>query len=190
MDLDDLDIFSKLSTGTFAMISGLAIIGLITYLIYVVIPIDDSTVRIFSLLVFILGISIPVFFFMEDLVGVSDIVGKMATGITGAIIAWITYHGSTALELSGSELAQYIVLPAILTLLTSLILIRGVVISIIEGGGFSSREWRSGGMEFDDDDDLFDEDEDFDDASDEYDVEVDEDIHDDQELFPEEKDKW
>ncbi len=185
MDIDNIDIFSKLSTGTFALISGLAIIGIITYLIYVIIPIEESTVLFFSILTFALGILIPVFFFMEDLAGISDIVGKFMAGVVVAVIVWISYHSSTALDMSGTELSLYIILPAVFTFLTSLVLVKGVVISLMEGEGIGGGGWDS---------ESYDDDETWDDESDEdefeYGSDSDEDIHKDHELFPEEKHKW
>ncbi len=189
MDLDDLDIFSRFSTGTFALVSGLAIIGIITYMIYVIIPIPDNTVLLFSVLTFVLGILIPVLFFMEDLVGVMDIVGKLLTGITVAVIGWITYHGSTALELNGTDLSLYIVLPAVFTFLTSLILVKGVIISLMEGEGIGGGGWRR--ERYDDDELSGDEDED-EEFEERYEIEFEshDHAHKENELFPEEKHRW
>ncbi len=187
MDIDD--IFSTIPAGIFALISGAAIIGIITYLIYIIIPVldENSVVFFFSILTFVLGIFIPIFFFMEDLAGVSDIIGKFMAGIIVAGIVWVSYHSSTALELNGTELTLYIILPAIFTFLTSLVLVRGVVISLLEGEGLGGGGWETESSDeeiWEDEYDESDEDE-F-----EFESESDEDIHKDHELFPEEKHRW
>lgn len=143
MDLDDLDIFDRYSTGTFALISGMAIIGIVTYFLYVILPLLDGQqmVFFFSVLAFVFGIFIPLFFFMEDLGGSSDILGKFLAGIVVAAIVWISYHNYNTEGLDGTGLSLYIVLPSIFTFFTSLTLVKGVVISLIEEGGFGGGGW-------------------------------------------------
>ncbi len=188
MDLDDLDIFDRYSTGTFALISGMAIIGIVTYFLYVILPLLDGRqmVFFFSVLAFVFGIFIPMFFFMEDLGGSSDILGKFLAGTVVAAIIWISYHNYNTEGLDGLELGLYIVLPAVFTFWTSLTLVKGVVIPLLEEGGFGGGGWE--GVEED-----YEEEEDYD-----YDVE-DDDLElepespeqrreKDEELFPEERD--
>ena len=143
MDLDDLDIFEQYSSGTFALVSGMAIIGIVTYFIYVILGLRDGQEMIFffSILAFTLGIFIPIFFFMEELGGSSDILGKFLSGIIVAAIVWISYHNYNAEGLNGTELSIYIILPAFFTFMTSLILVKGVVMPLLEEGGFGGGGW-------------------------------------------------
>lgn len=154
MDLDDLDIFSQYSVGTFALISGMAIIGTITYFIYVIFPYTNDPIFFYSVIPFGLGILIPPFFFLDDLTETSDIFGKFLAGTVVAVMVWIAFHSGTQanLDLSNLEFVKLIVLPGIFTFITSLLLFRGVAVPLIEEGRFGggSGEWE--GIEFDEED--------------------------------------
>ncbi|MFO7991277.1 MAG: hypothetical protein R6U61_03160 [Thermoplasmata archaeon] len=193
MDLYDLDIFERYSTGTFALISGMAIIGTVTYFIYVIMGLEQW-VFFYSVLAFILGVFIAPFFFLEDLTGSSDIIGKFLSGVVAAAIVWIGYQSGTSQNLSGIELTLYIVLPAIFTFITSLLLTRGVLVPMIEGGELGGgREWSGTDYEEDEwEEEEFDED-----IEDEYEEETEPssverraEEHREKDLFPEEEDSW
>lgn len=139
MDLDDLNIFDRYSTSTFALVLGMAIIGTITYIIYVIAPLyaDDRPVFFISLLVMIFGIFIPVSFFLEMILDViPDVVGKFVSGVLVAGIVWTLYHANTSEGVGGGGLTLFIVLPALFTILTSLIMVRGVIIPLNEQSEF------------------------------------------------------
>ncbi len=143
MDLDDLNIFEKYSTGTFALVLGMAIIGTITYIIYVLGPLygDHRSVFLLSFLVITLGIFIPFCFFVEMIFDdIPDVVGKFLAGLLFAGIVWTSYHTNTSEGIVGAELVLYMALPALFSILTSLVLFRGVVIPVIEDSGFGV-EW-------------------------------------------------
>ncbi len=139
MDLDDLNIFDRYSTSTFALVLGMAIIGTITYIIYVIAPLyaDERPVFFISLLVMIFGIFIPISFFLEMILDViPDVVGKFISGALPAVIAWTLYHANTSEGVGGGGLVLFIVLPALFTILTSLIMVRGVIIPLNEQSEF------------------------------------------------------
>ncbi|MFO8108977.1 MAG: hypothetical protein R6U17_00415 [Thermoplasmata archaeon] len=166
MDLDDLNIFDRFSTGAFALVLGMAIIGTITYIIYVITPLFgvDSSVFLLSILVIILGIFIPLFFFIENIFDmIPDVIGKFLAGLLFAGIAWTAYHSYDTQGVGGIDMVLYMILPSLFAILTSLILVRGVIIPMTEGVEFE--------MDFDDEegiitadepdeDDLFEEEED------------------------------
>ncbi len=175
MDLDDLNIFENFSTGTFALALGMGLIGTITYIIYILGPLygDDRSVFLLSFLVIILGVFIPFSFFVEMLFDdIPDVVGKFLAGLLFAAIVWTSYHTSSSEGVGGWGLVKYMVLPALFSILNSLILFRGVVIPITEESDY-----------------VVDWDEDEEDEGIIIDDEEEEDIEDeDSDLFPEEMD--
>ncbi len=195
MDLYDLDIFDRYSTGTFALISGMAIIGTVTYFIYVIMGLGEW-VFFYSVLAFILGVFIAPFFFLEELTGSSNILGKFLSGIVAAAIVWVGYQSGTSQNLSSIKLTLYIVLPAIFTFITSLILTRGVLVPLIEegelGGGkewsgtdYEEDEWEDEGLEEDEW-----EEEEYEEEYEPSSVESRAEEHREKDLFPEEEDSW
>ncbi|GEM_PF-4543943 len=178
MDLDDLNIFEKYSTGTFALVLGMAIIGTITYVIYVLAPLygPDRSIFLLSFLVIILGVFIPFSFFIEMLFDdIPDVVGKFVAGILFAGIVWTSYHAATSEDVVGNDLVLYMVLPAFFSILTALIAVRGVLIPTLEESSFTV-DWDEGEESIIDD---------------EGDEEHPLDDEDDEELFPEEiDDSW
>ncbi len=161
MDLDDLDIFSQYSVGTFALISGMAIIASITYFIYVIFEHVGTSIFFYSVIPFGLGILIPPFFFLDDLTETSDIFGKFLSGTVVAVMVWIGFHAGTQAELdfaNSLEFIMLIVLPGIFTFITSLLLFRGVAVPLIEEREFGgdSGEWT--GIELEEDEEIEEED--------------------------------
>jgi len=189
MDLDDLDIFSRYSVGTFALISGMAIIGSITYFIYVIFGHVNTSLFFYSVIPFGLGILIPPFFFLEDLTEISDIFGKFLSGTVVAVMVWIAFHAGTqaGLGLTSFEFVKFIVLPGIFTFITSLLLFRGVAVPLIEEREFGdSGGWT--GIELGEEDEEEFEDEDFEEETPKKKKRRGTKPYSDDDLFPEERD--
>lgn len=141
MDLDDLNIFDKLTTGTFALISGILIIATVTFFIYTIYPLLSGNVRAFSyaIIALILGILAPLFFFIEDLFDISDIIGKFIAGISIAVLVVILINIYMTFDL-GSWLKPFphVLLSGIMGIITSLFLVRGVIVPAY--GGYAEPE--------------------------------------------------
>ena len=189
MDLDDLDIFSRYSVGTFALISGMAIIGSITYFIYVIFGHVNTSLFFYSVIPFGLGILIPPFFFLEDLTETSDIFGKFLSGTVVAVMVWIAFPAGTQAGsgLTSLEFVNFIVLPGIFTFITSLLVFRGVAVPLIEEKEFGdSGGWT--GIELEDEDEEEFEDEDFEEKTPKKKKRRGTKPYSDDDLFPEERD--
>jgi len=136
MDLDDLNIFDKLSTGTFALISGILIIATVTIFIYTIFPLlsNDGLGFTYAIVALILGIIAPLFFFIEDLFDVSDIIGKFIAGISIAVLVVILINIYATFNL-GSWLKPFphVLLSGIMGFVTSLFLVRGVIVPAYGG---------------------------------------------------------
>lgn len=131
MDLDDLNIFDKLSTGTFALLSGILIIATVTIFIYTIYPLLSGYELgfIYAMVGLVLGIIAPLFFFIEDLFDISDIIGKFVAGISIAILVVILINIYATFDL-GSWLKPFpqVLLSGIMGFVTSLFLVRGVIV--------------------------------------------------------------
>ncbi len=147
MDLEDFNPFEKASPGIFALITGMVLILTTTYFIYQILPDSGEPFFQYALIVIVLGAVIsPLFFlenFFESFLG-SDVVGKFLAGIMVALIAWVFYHNWSIEGLSGGKISVYLLVPAILAFLTTLLLVRGVIIPILdEAELWGEEEWDS-----------------------------------------------
>lgn len=190
MDLDDLNIFDKLSTGTFALISGILIIATVTIFIYTIYPLLSGYELgfIYAVAALILGIIAPFFFFIEELFDISDIIGKFVAGISIAIMVVILINIFMTFDL-GSWMKPFpqVLLSGIMGFITSLFLVRGVIVPAY--GGYvepDSKGWRYEEEETvstSEDEDLY--------RSTESKKSKEEDLEKDEETFPEEEeDPW
>ena len=131
MDLDDLNIFDKLSAGTFALISGVVIIATLTFYVYSIHPLlsTDKLAFIYAIVCLILGVIAPLFYFVEDLFNISDLVGKFISGISLSVLVVILINVYMTFDL-GNWLKPFpqILLSAIFGFITSMFLIRVVIV--------------------------------------------------------------
>lgn len=152
MDLDDLNIFDKLSAGTFALISGVIIIATITFFVYSIYPLFSANEMafVYAIVSLVLAVIIPLFYFVEDLFNVSDLVGKFISGISLSVLVVILINVYINFDL-GKWLKPFpeILLSAILGFITSMFLIRGVIVPAF--GGYVDPKGR--GWHFDDKED-------------------------------------
>ena len=145
MDLDDLNIFDTLSTGTFALISGILIIATVTYFIYSIYPLLSGNEMgfVYAIVALALGIIAPLFFFIEELFEVSDIIGKFIAGISIAVLVVILLNIYMTFDLgSWGKPFPHVLISGIFGLVTSLFLVRGVIVPAY--GGYvetESSEW-------------------------------------------------
>ncbi len=149
MDLDDLNIFDKLSAGTFALISGIVIIVTIAFFVYSVYPLfsSDKLAFTYAIVSLVLAVIAPLFYFVEDLFNISDLVGKFISGISLSVLVIILINVYATFDL-GKWLKPFpqILLSAILGFITSMFLIRGVIVPAF--GGYVDPKGR--GWHFDD----------------------------------------
>lgn len=136
MDLDDLNIFDKLSAGTFALISGVIIIATITFFVYSVYPLlsTDKLAFTYAIISLVLGVIAPLFYFIEELFNINDLVGKFISGISLSVLVVILINVYMTFDL-GKWLKPFpeILLSAILGFITSMFLIRGVIVPAFGG---------------------------------------------------------
>lgn len=136
-ELEDLNIFNKYSMETFALVSGMAIIGTGAYLFYVIYPLftGDKSAFFFSLLGLAMCALAPLMFYLSELTDISSIVGKFIAGVTIAGFLTLLYQVSRVRTLIVSK--HYyplleILLTGIFSGITSFFLVRGVIVPILE----------------------------------------------------------
>jgi len=131
MDVESLDdYFSEFSESILAILAGVVIIITIWFFIEAVIPLwsDNSILLIYAFVLLFVGVIAPIAFYISELTLWPDLVGKLITGITGAIflvliIQVITSHDSSKLP--------EIVFSGLLGLSSSLLLTRGVLVPLL-----------------------------------------------------------
>ncbi len=140
VDLDDINIFEKYDSGTFALISGMFMIATATYIIYFVSPkaIDNTSVFYYAMISLVLTVFTPVLFYMSTLVDFSEIIGKFLSGITLAVFGTLIYHVSQEMDIgTWFYPIPRILLTGIFGFITSFLFIRGVAVQKIE----ENEEW-------------------------------------------------
>ncbi|MFO7792244.1 MAG: hypothetical protein R6W73_04575 [Candidatus Saliniplasma sp.] len=170
IDLEDLDIFYKYDTGTFALISGMFMIATATYIIYGVSPkVTGETIFYYAMAALTLTVLTPILFYLSALIEFSEIVGKFSSGITLAVFGTLIYHMTQSIEI-GEWLYPIprIIVTGILGFATSFLFVRGVAVQMREDSG----SW------IEDEEDLAE------------DVEPEEDIEEEDKFLEEEDEPW
>ncbi len=141
--IDTDELFKTERAGLYALIGGMSIIGIVIYFIYLIMPLwnEDPMIFFFSFVTLLMGVLIPVFFFLRPLTGYSGIVGKFVSGVITAIIIWLGYHLHRTQDYGPFELTLYIALPTIFTAVTSFILVRGVIMPLMEEREMGGYGW-------------------------------------------------
>ncbi|MFW6040939.1 MAG: hypothetical protein ACOC85_03800 [Thermoplasmatota archaeon] len=146
VDMNDLNIFDKLSTGSLALISGMAIIGTATFILSVIFPLfrTDPSVFYFSMISLCLCGAAPLFLHLDDLFDFPDVIAKFMAGALLAGFAALLFHVNQSREL-GSWLYPIpeVFLTGLFSFITIYLLIKGVVIPIMQ----SKNERRTRGWE-------------------------------------------
>ncbi len=127
MDTDKF--FSKFSEGILAILAGISIIITISFFVYVVgqfLP-DKQWLFVFSLIAVIVGVIAPISFYISELTVWPDLLGKLITGITIALLAVLLVNVYLSYEVG--ELLR-VFLSGILGLFSSLLLVRGVLVPL------------------------------------------------------------
>ncbi len=127
MDMEDF--FSESSEGLLAILAGIAIIITISFFVYVVgqhIP-DEPILFVFPLVAVIVGALAPISFYISELTTWPDLIGKLVTGITIAILVVLIINMNMSYEVS--DLIE-VLLSGVLGLSSSLLLVRGVLVPI------------------------------------------------------------
>ncbi len=133
MDLEDIEnLFSDVSEGVQALISGVALIITLIFFVYAVIPIygDHPNVVLFSLLSLLVCFLAPFFFRLPDMTLVPDVLGWLLTGIAIAIFGWIIFHAGYYIDILS---LGYILPSGLLGFASSLPLTEGVLIPLYGG---------------------------------------------------------
>ncbi len=151
MDLESIE--GYFSEGTLALMSGVAIIVTITFFIYEIIPLfsDRPMIFMFSVIALIVCVISSISFYLFEITLLSDVIGKLLTGLTVTIFAVILFHVGRAYGISS---LPEVALIGFLGFASTLPLTRGVLIPLF-GHGVSE----SSGKEFEEIDEI-DEDED------------------------------
>lgn len=141
--LDTDELFKSERAGLYALIGGMSIIGIVIYFIYLIMPLwsEDPIIFFFSFVTLLMGILIPVFFFLKPLTGHSGIVGKFISGVISAIIIWFGFHIHRTYDYGAVGLILYIALPTIFTAITTFILVRGVILPLMEERDMGGYGW-------------------------------------------------
>ncbi len=128
MDIEN--ILSRYSDELLAIFSGIVIIFTIYFFLTVVVPLwsEKSSLVIFSLITLIVGVIIPLSFYISDVTVWPDPVGKMITGISIAIFLILVIHIS--LSYGTSNLGE-VLFSGLLGLSSSLLLVRGVLVPMM-----------------------------------------------------------
>ncbi|MFP4000665.1 MAG: hypothetical protein ACLFU5_02045 [Thermoplasmata archaeon] len=156
MDLSGIeDLFSEISEGLLALISGIAIIITVIFFVYAIIPLygDQNSIVWFSLLSLLVCFLTPVFFRTPDMSTVPDVLGWLMAGITIALFGWMVFHTGYYINFSG---LGYIIPSGLLGFASGLPLTEGVLIPLFSGEGLRAFEF-SGKSEKDEDEEDFEE---------------------------------
>lgn len=150
VDWDMFDIFEKYDTGTFALVSGMAMIATATFIIYAVSPkaTGDTTTFYYAMIALCLTVLSPFLFYLGTLVDFPDILGKFTSGITLAVFGTLIYHVSQSMAI-GEWLYPIprIFFTGIFGFITSFLFFRGVAVQLVE----QKEEIR---MEFDEEEEI------------------------------------
>ncbi len=123
------DIFSEMSEGLQALISGVVLIITAIFLIYAVFPIygDHPIIVLFSILALVVCFLAPVFFRLPEMTLVPDVVGWLLTGVSIAIFGWIIFHGGYFIDIVS---LRYIFPAGLLGFASSIPLTEGVLLPL------------------------------------------------------------
>ncbi len=140
MAYEGSNLFSRYSPGAFALVSGAAMIGMIFYIIWVILPTlsSDPYVFLFSMLSLIFCAIAPPLYYLDQLSDYSDIMGKFTSGAALMVFGVLLIQVINVYSLSPSKLfypMPRIIITGLLALLTSFIWIRGVIVPL-SGEGF------------------------------------------------------
>ncbi len=130
MGLEKIDeVLSDMSEGILALVSGIAIIITITFIIYEVGPLldDKSGIFAFSLISLLVCVVSSISFYLSDITLLPDVGGKLITGLTLALFGVILFHvGNTY----GASELPVVILTGSLGFASSLPLVKGVLIPV------------------------------------------------------------
>lgn len=137
LDLEDINLFNKYSMETFALVSGMAIIGTGAYLFYVIYPLftGDKSAFFFSLLGLAMCALAPLMFYLSELTDISSIAGKFIAGVIIAGFATLLFQVTRERTLIfGQHYYPFIeiLLTGVFSGITSFFLVRGVIVPILE----------------------------------------------------------
>ena len=152
MVFDEVNIFEKLSTGSLALISGMAIIATGTFFAYIIYPLleSDPTVFYYTVIGLSLCIAAPLFFYLDEIINFSDILGKFTSGALLAGFAALLFHINQSFDIEGWLYPiLHIFLTGLFSFITVFILVRGVIVPIARDRQEkkipeSNKEWDSG----------------------------------------------
>lgn len=135
LDLEEFNIFNKYSMETFALVSGMALIGTGAYLFYVIYPLYPHSPFLYSFLGLAMCALAPLMFYLSELTDTSSIMGKFISGITLASFLTMLFQVTRERTLTFGE--HYfpfteIFLTGLFSGITSFLLVRGVVVPILE----------------------------------------------------------
>ncbi len=186
MDWENLDdAFSEFSDGMLALLSGIAIIITITFIIYEVWPLlsDQRMIFVFSISALIVSVVASISFYLSSITMLPDVVGKLITGLTVAIFGVILFHVSRTYGISS---LPEIVLLGFLGFASALPLAKGVLVPLLgedttfEVSGSDEEEFEDieeeelEGIEGDEDEFEYEIEEDIEGDEDEFEYEIDE----------------
>lgn len=189
LDLEELNPFEKYSIGTFALVSGMAIIGTGAYFFYVILPLYPHNPFLFSLLGLGMCALAPLMFYLSELTDTSSVLGKFISGSTIAGFATLLFQVTRERSLIFAE--HYypfteILLTGVFSGITGFILVRGVIVPLLEKEEYGTEAE----VELEEDEFLEEEDEYIVEESDTKDYTEDEVPEDDDKFIDEEDEPW
>ncbi|MEF8832309.1 MAG: hypothetical protein V5A66_02185 [Candidatus Thermoplasmatota archaeon] len=140
MDMEEIDdLLSEFSEGTFALVSGIAIIITIIFFIYAVVPLygEHTFIVLLSFLSLLACFCSPIFFRLSKITLAPDVVGWLLAGITIAIFGWLIFHGAYYVDILS---LQYIIPSGLFGFASSLPLTKGVLLPLFAEGELGTFE--------------------------------------------------
>lgn len=126
------EVFSEVSEGVQALLSGISIIIAIIFFIYAVFPLygEHTNIVLFSILSLFVCFSAPLFFRLPKMSMLPEVIGWLLTGITLAAFGWIIFHATYYIAFSS---LGYIVPSGLFGFASSLPLTKGVLMPLYGG---------------------------------------------------------